>query len=145
MSVKYQSPLGENGIADTSKICLANGESANIVERNVIAISKEKYTANSLTTLDISTDGAKHSTATGEALNKCWKTNGQDVYAVFKLNNIKSTQKDLGFVVVGRIVYEYNGTYYTEYSPVFGADKDISAQSVYDAAFASTPNQGWFK
>ena len=151
LTLKYCSPVNEEtGSADTTKIVLANGKYANIVERNVIAISKKKYKANSLTTLDISTAGAFVSTATGENLKRCWddEVNGDyaDVYAAYKLNNIKSNQKDLEFVVTGRIVYEYEGKYYTAYSPVVGAteaeNEGLDAQWAYEAL--KKPSNKWF-
>ena len=152
LTVGYKSPKVPGG-ADASKIVLKNGDTANVIERNVIAIAKSKYESRKLETLDIDTEGAAITTATNETNAKFPVSNyfkseiikdddGNIIekekdyrmtYGALYLNNISDTYDDAEIVVTGRVVYEYEGEYYAVYSPIVG-DEDtevVSAESAY--------------
>ena len=152
LTVGYKSPKVSGG-ADASQIVLKNGDTANVIERNVIAIAKNKYTDKGLLTLDIHTEGAAITTATNETNAKFPVSNyfkseiikdddGNIIekekdyrmtYGALYLNNISDTYDDAEIVVTGRVVYEYEGEYYAVYSPIVGANdgKSVSAQAAY--------------
>lgn len=150
LTVGYKSPKVPGG-ADASKIILPNGAEANVIERNVIAIAKSKYTG----TLDIHTQGASVTTSTATSnehpVSNYFKSeaipddsNYCMAYGALNINNISETNKDSQIVVIGRVVYEYQGEIYAVYSNIVGNEtgKEITAQAAYNKL--NDPSQGWF-
>ena len=143
LTVGYKSPKVPGG-ANASKIVLANGKTANVIERNVIAIAKSKYTAQGLSTLDIDTEGASVTTSTATStkhpVSNYFKSEAiKDdndycmAYGALNINNISETNASKEVVVRGRVVYEYNGEIYAVYSNIVGDDAEevVSAESAY--------------
>ena len=150
LTVGYKSPKVPGG-ANASKIILANGNPAKVIERNVIAIAKSKYdqlTDEEKNNLNIHTNstGLRVSTATGDAVNNYFKSEyvtddkGNIIeadqyrmaYGALNLNNISEDNSEKQIVVRGRVVYEYNGEIYAVYSDIVGVKETVSAQSAYE-------------
>ena len=151
LTVGYKSPKDANGFADASQIVLKNGDVANVIERNVVAVAHTKYDGNGL---DIHCDStkAKVTTATGDAVKNYFKSEAiadddanRMTYGALNLNNISKTNAESSQVVVrGRVVYEYNGEIYAVYSNIVGADGSLTAQAAYEELQKEKPEQGWF-
>ena len=163
LTVGYKSPKVPGG-ANASKIILANGAEANVIERNVIAIAKSKYDKlddDAKNNFGINTTGASvtisTATSTDYPVSNYFKseeikeTDGsvnqkyRMAYGALNLNNISAKNKESQIVVRGRVVYEYQGEIYAVYSNIVGNEtgKEITAQAAYNKL--NDPSQGWFK
>ena len=156
LTVGYKSPKVPGG-ANASKIVLANGDTADVIERNVIAIAKSKY--NSDQDFNIHTEGASVTVSTATSTDypvsnyfkseEIKETDGsvnqeyRMAYGALNLNNISETNKDSQIVVRGRVVYKYDGKIYAVYSNIVGVNEIVSAQAAYNQL--KDPSQGWFE
>lgn len=149
LTVGYKSPKVPGG-ANASQIVLANGKTANVIERNVIAIAKSKY--DSKQDFNIHTEGASVTTSTATStkhpVSNYFKSeiikdsegniieeekDYRMTYGALNINNISETNASKEVVVRGRVVYEYDGEIYAVYSDIVG-DEDtevVSAESAY--------------
>ena len=156
LTVGYKSPKVPGG-ANASKIVLANGKTANVIERNVIAIAKSKYDNlddDAKNNFGINTTGASVTTSTATStdypVSNYFKSEAikddndyRMTYGALNLNNISKANSEKQIVVRGRVVYEYDGEIYAVYSDIVGVNETVSAQAAY--ANLKKPDQGWFK
>lgn len=161
LTVGYKSPKVSGG-ANASKIILANGEEANVIERNVIAIAKSKYDALENKDLNIHTAvaaGASVTTSTAtstkhpvsnyfksEEIKEADGSVNQKyrmAYGALNINNISKDNASKEVVVRGRVVYEYDGKIYAVYSDIVGVKETVSAQAAFDQL--PDPKPTWFK